>query len=274
MERVFGFSSGNPSLSLHGLYPFRNALGARDEEMFTWGLGYHLPPDGLELKRRPQHMQEVSFFHELEGRAVCSAMGHVRSADGEVMPVDVQPFRFKHWLFAMLGGSGRHMAIRDWLLGALPPFLKRNIRGSTEAELVFGLFLSFLKESRAMYSVDTPPEVYAAALASTYDTWRLYAADAGGDVPRAVLLASDGRRLVALSSIEDAAGYRVVSGVTDCPYCRDHASYGAEPKDHPDLRVTLVLADSVTAPRDWGLTPLPPDRVLVAQRGEVHLFAR
>lgn len=109
------------------------------------GVGYYSSDDPL-LKRRPSAPEEEIDYAELvEGIESNTLLVHVRRATtGSWKPDNIHPFRFRRWLFAHIGDLPGVERQREMLTGSLPSFLARNIRGETDSELAFHLFLDFL----------------------------------------------------------------------------------------------------------------------------------
>src|SRR3990170_1236754 len=104
MSRLFGCMCNEPERLRCALYPARDALVATGA------------PDGWGL----------AFF---QGGAPAKLE-------------NAQPFRFRQWVFCHSGAVERFAAIQTGMLESVPDFLRRNIRGQTDSEHVFHLFLA------------------------------------------------------------------------------------------------------------------------------------
>ena len=123
------------------------------------------------------------------------------------------------------------------LYEVITPFLKRNIRGQSEPEHVFHLFLSYLYDAGIINAYQYPIEMLANALARTYETWQLFLQDAGIENPRAAFVLTNGRSIIAMASHEDLMGYKFIHGLESCAYCRaSHPDDETPPRSHPDLK--------------------------------------
>jgi glutamine amidotransferase len=65
---------------------------------------------------------------------------------GSLRTENTPPFRYRDWLFAQRGTIENFERVRARLLAAQPDFLRRNVRGDTDGEVMFYLFLSCLHE--------------------------------------------------------------------------------------------------------------------------------
>jgi len=60
---------------------------------------------------------------------------------------NIQPFRFRNWVYAQHGKIDGFNKIRENIQNAMPDFLSRSLKGTTDAEAVFHLLLSFLYDT-------------------------------------------------------------------------------------------------------------------------------
>ncbi len=163
-----------------------------------WGIGWY---EGVFPKLRlgtlPAHADEafVAAARSVRGRIV---LAHVRDASvGPIAPENTHPFRHGRWLFAHNGTVARFTRsrrVREALLGEIDADLRAAIRGDTDSERCFLVFLTRLR-ARAPLDAAALAEVRR-ALAETSDAV-LSIADRGR-VPRPSSLnfvVSDGRLL-------------------------------------------------------------------------------
>ncbi|MBU1070250.1 hypothetical protein KJ975_11850 [Myxococcota bacterium] len=264
MTRIIALGSSQPALTAHALYPYRNLFrGKAHEGPYSWGLAMCRPPDEIEHKRRPLQMDEVDLFETIQHWHPEYGLAHIQIAHESRPPGDISPFRYRNWFFSMLGGSSRHARMKEWLQSSIKGDLRWNIPGNTEQELVFHLFLVFLKETCQLGAYDCDHQAVAIALAQTYRNWRQMARDVEEELIPAVLTVTNGRMLMAYCSQDDIGGYRHVQGIHDpCPYCRDHIHREDRENTHPHLDTVLIVGDLQTAPAARGLSPIPRDQVL------------
>jgi glutamine amidotransferase len=165
-----------------------------------WGIGWYV--EGSPHVRRgilPAHADAM--FVEA-GQAVRSniVLAHIREASvGPVLAENTHPFLWDRWLFAHNGTVARFNddpAVRAAIEAEVDPDLRRNIRGDTDSERCFYLFLTRLR-ARASLAAPGLADVRR-ALAETTETV-LAIADAV-PVPKPsslTFLVSDGRLLAA-----------------------------------------------------------------------------
>ncbi|MBU1240150.1 hypothetical protein KKF84_04165 [Myxococcota bacterium] len=275
MERIFAFGSNNGKYTSHALFPYRTLLShSPDKGPYSWGFGYSKPHEELILKRRPFHLDGFNMFEPIEHNPISCGIGNMQTTECSRPLNDIMPFRYHDWFFAMLGSSLREHIIKGWLSGTLPAFLKRNIRGQSEQEHVFHLFLSYLHDSGILNAYSFPEELLATALTRTYDTWQLFLQDAGIENPRSAFVLTDGRAIIAMASHEDLMGYKFINGIHGCAYCRSTHPVDSGLRDHSDLRAVFLMADQNLVPQEFGLSPLPSDKIIQFDGKELKFLTK
>jgi hypothetical protein len=271
MEKVFAIASSHPNLCRHSIYPYRTILKYEPEQgPYSWGFAYNSkPPLEISSKRRPNHLDGVNFFETLKHHPVALGMGNIKSSKKNSSLNNTMPFRYRSWFFSMTGKNHENQKINNWLSGTLPPFLKRNIQGNSEQELVFHLFLSYLYDSGLINAYDFPISDIISAICKTCDTWQLFCKDTGEEESPGVFIISNGRFLLVMASHDNIAGYKYIDGIHNfCPYCRDTSYDEAPPRTHEDLKTLFVLGDLETNPREYGLSPVQKDKILVFHKNQ------
>jgi glutamine amidotransferase len=200
MCRLFG-QHAHPGLDpCEPLCSAENALRFQSHEHpHGWGIGWYR--DGVPERRLgllPAHHDEA--FVEA-ARAACSGVvvAHVRDASiGPVTPENTHPFAYGPWLFAHNGTLARFersRRVRDAILAEVDPDLRGLVRGDTDSERCFYLFLSRLRARAPLESADIAD--VRRALAETSAVVAAIA-DGGAEKPSSMnFLASDGRVLAA-----------------------------------------------------------------------------
>lgn len=129
------------------------------------GMGTYSDDEPL-LKRRPSDPEEeLDYVRLVDDAASTCLLVHVRRATiGTWSTKNTHPFRFRRWLFAHVGTLPALEPKSEQLLAELPPFLARNIRGETDSELAFHLYLHSLFRDGTINDLSLPPEQLAASL--------------------------------------------------------------------------------------------------------------
>jgi len=217
-----------------------------------WGLGYFRSGRVLlriEPREQGEELDVVRIFSGLEADV---ALLHSREATvGPVRRENTHPFKFQDWLFAHNGTVAGFEVFRQKVLDAMPPFIHRSLRGDTDSEHLFHLFLSFLYDAGTLGRADAGTAPIRDALQQALTTVDNFAQQAGyAPSPHSIVL-SDGYSLVALSRGVQIC-YTLIEGVRDCDVCRISRTSKGKPQhvDHEDLRAVLVVSSEAVQPRD------------------------
>jgi glutamine amidotransferase len=259
------------------LYPGRALLASDLKTVDGWGVGFYQGGEVL-LQRRPKPPPgPVDFYEVVRDIHTDALVGHIRSGTyGGAKNENTHPFRFRSWLFAHHGSIARFDEVREQLLGVIPDFLRRNIRGQTDSEHLFHLLLTLLHNGGKIDDPMISTKVAARALAEALaicermaDTGR----GEGGEQSSLNVALTNGRILLATRIGRPLHLYRI-NGVRDCPVCRENpAEYGrgTHSADHEHLRAVVIVADGADEKR-----PLPslwqevPERSIVSVSHELH----
>jgi predicted glutamine amidotransferase len=164
-----------------------------------WGVGFYQADEVLH-KKHPQPQSETPRWSTiLHGIRSHVAIAHVRDASvGPRRADNNHPFRMRQWLFAHAGMVEGFSAIQPSLLESMPDFLRRNIRGDTDSEHVFHVFLSFLHDAGQLDSMDVSDQAVLAALRSTITLVDRLVSEVGAPRSNLDLVLTNGRQLYAL----------------------------------------------------------------------------
>jgi glutamine amidotransferase len=232
MARLFGLIGNRADLSARVLAFEREALMVRADKApppslrsagasarapaLGWGLGFYQGGEVL-MRRRPIDEHAVIDVAKIAGDVRGDVvLGHVRSATvGTLRTENTHPFRYRQWLFAQTGTLPAFDQIRDRLHGSVPEFLRAGIRGETDAEVTFNLFLSFLHDQgRLADGVAVDLSAVREALRSTVALVDGMAAEVGAEPAALNLGVTDGENLV-FSHRGAPMGTRVFAGKAD-----------------------------------------------------------
>lgn len=113
----------------------------------AWGIAFY-QGDEILHKKRPEASTEDLDWRDLAGEVNSECLlAQVRVPYSENFRIEnTQPFRFRRWSFAHVGNVKRLDASHDQLQESLPDFIKRNIRGDTDSELLFHLILASMHQ--------------------------------------------------------------------------------------------------------------------------------
>ncbi len=164
-----------------------------------WGVGWYAP-DGVRLRRGtlPAH-EDAAFLEAAHAARSPIVIAHVRDASiGPVAEENTHPFAWGRWLFAHNGTVARYRTVRGVrgaIAAEIDPALRPLLRGDTDSERCFLLFLSRLP-ARARKAGATIAEVRRALAETTAIVARI--ADPRAKAPSSLnFVVSDGRVLAA-----------------------------------------------------------------------------
>jgi predicted glutamine amidotransferase len=167
---------------------------------------------------------------------------------------NTQPFRSRRWLFAHQGSVQDFAHIRAGLLAGVPDFIKRQIRGETDSEVAFALFLDRLWATGHADDPRLEAEVVGRVLADTARTLSRASAQAGAVRTSTVnLIATNGFLLVATRLGGHPLYYTRLEGTDRCEVC---GITPRTPESQPTVaahrrRRTVVVATHVKRPAGW-----------------------
>jgi glutamine amidotransferase len=245
MARLFGIIGNRPDLAARVLAFEADALRARSKGApLGWGLGFYQGGEVL-MRRRPIDERREIDVAKLAGDVRADlVVGHVRHATiGALRTENTHPFRYRQWLFAQTGTVSDFEQVRDRLVASVPDFLRGDIRGDTDAEVVFHVFLSFLHDAGRLNDGLVEPPLIREALRSSLSVIDGMTAEVGAESVKLNVMVSNGDQLVAVHRSPSEMSIRVLSGKADAD-----AVIGEDPqlrRKTPELaRMHFALAAS------------------------------
>jgi predicted glutamine amidotransferase len=219
MARLFAMIGNRPDLGPRVLAADGEALRARSKgSPLGWGIGFYQAGEVLMRRRPIDERPEIDIAAWSADVRADLVIGHVRSATvGALRTENTHPFRYRQWMFAQTGTVTLFDQVRERLLASVPEFLRAGIRGDTDSELLFHVFLSFLHDAgRLNQGVDDPPMVRE-ALRSTITVIDGMTAEVGGDPAPLNLVVTNGDFVVAIHRATDdrEMRYRTYAGRGD-----------------------------------------------------------
>jgi glutamine amidotransferase len=213
MCRLFGCRTAAPGGVAHELLHGANALRVQSREHPDgWGLGWY-------VGRVPQVVRSLTAAHgdddfeEVSSFVTASTiLAHIRKASvGRVALENTHPFEWGPWLFAHNGTIAEWEKCRASVEAEIDPALRDKLRGETDSERCFLLFLTRLSRR-----CDPTAASFADAAAALAETVAAVAKSCGVSAAT-TFLATDGRLMLAcrrgrtlyVSAAEPEAGGRV-----------------------------------------------------------------
>jgi glutamine amidotransferase len=256
MARLLGFIGNRPDLGAKIVELEAPAFAVRAKAGVTpgWGVGFWQGGEIL-LKRRPIDDRAVINLASIASDIRADALiAHVRLATiGAPRTENTHPFRYRQWLFAHTGTLPAFDRIRGRLAESLPQFLLRDVRGETDSELLFHLFLSFLHDAGELDRPTVAASVARAALRSSVSLVDRLCAEDGAPASAMNVLLLNGEYLLALHS-GARMGYRKFHGQRDLERLFGDGGLGRmRIPDYQSSWLDLVASDfdDDRLPPDW-----------------------
>ena len=158
---------------------------------------------------------------------------------GALRTENTHPFRYRQWLFAQTGTVPAFDQVRDRLVASVPDFLRGDIRGETDAEVMFHVFLSFLHDAGRLGDGAVDAKLVREALRSSLAVVDGMTAEVGGEAGKLNMMVASGDQLVAVHRSDSPMRLRVFQGKADAELVMG---------DDPQLRrkIPEVSADCIS----------------------------
>ncbi|MFO7179542.1 MAG: class II glutamine amidotransferase [Pseudomonadota bacterium] len=250
---MFGFIGNRSDLGARVLKSNADVLTIRRQgEPLGWGIGFYQAGEIL-LRRRPIDDRDVIDLTEAaEDIRTDVLIGHVRRASiGALRTENTHPFRYRSWVFAQTGTIGGFEGLRERLLASQPEFLRRNVRGETDSECFFYLFLSFLHDAGHLNEVHVEPEHVAAALRASIALVDRLSAEEGHGPNGGNILVTNGETMMAVHR-DGVMAYRVLRGKFDVEeLLGEEATRRARIPSIESMHFTIIASELDAVPPGW-----------------------
>jgi len=199
MCRLYAQRSDSAACAAEPLCSSRNALRFQSHRHpHGWGVGWWQGGRPRVLRGLLPAHSDQAFCDASHAARSQVILAHVRDASvGPIAEQNTHPFALDRWLFAHNGTVARYRRsarVRAALEAEIDPSLRRRLRGETDSERCFLLFLTRLRARLAGATPPTLAQVRRALGEATETIARL--ADPGADRPSSLnFLVSDGRLL-------------------------------------------------------------------------------
>jgi predicted glutamine amidotransferase len=279
MARLVGFMGNRPDLGARVIELEGRALSVRRKPDVTpgWGVGFYQAGEIL-LKRRPiDERAEINLVDLTRDVRADTLLAHVRLATvGAPRTENTHPFRYRQWLFASTGTVESFSRLRGRLTEQLPTFLHRDVRGETDSELIFHLFLSFLHDVGELDRPAVEPRAALQALRGAISLVDGLCAEEGAPPTALNILVTNPEYLLAVHAAPSAGapphtpsaamGYRIFEGQRDLERLFGDGGLGRmRLPDYATSRLTLVASDFDDGlPSEW--TPVAERAIVTFTR--------
>lgn len=269
MARLFGIIGNRPDLAARVLAFEGEALRARSKGTpLGWGLAFYQGGEVLMRRRPIDERTDIDVAKLAADVRADLVVGHVRHATvGALRTENTHPFRYRQWLFGQTGTVPEFEQVRERLVSSVPEFLRGGIRGDTDAEVVFHVFLSFLHDAGRLDDGRVDAGVLVEALRSSLAVVDGMTAEVGARAASMNLVVSDGDQIVAVHRSDAAMRLLVLSGKADAD-----AVIGEDPqlrRKIPELQrmhFTLVASDFDEVPPNGRWKAVPEASMVTTSR--------
>jgi glutamine amidotransferase len=267
MARMFGFIGNRSDLGARVLKSNAELLRVRraPAEPLGWGLGFYQAGEIL-LRRRPiDDRDEIDLTEAAEDIRTDVLIGHVRRASvGALRTENTHPFRYRSWVFAQTGTIGGFEQLRERLLASQPEFLRRNVRGETDSECFFYLFLSFLHDAGHLDEGHVATSHVVAALRASIALVDRLSAEEGFGPNSGDILVTNGESMLAVHR-NGVTGYRLLRGKFDVEeLLGEDGTRQARIPSIDSTHFTIIASELESLPAGW--TPVKERSVVTLSR--------
>lgn len=267
MSRLVAYMGSDPERLKAALLGYRDLLVVRlptrpqgGETLASTGVGFYQGGEVL-LQRRPRVSGgAIDLFEDLKDLRTDTFLAQVRDTiEGKLAKNEnTPPFRFRSWIMAHQGETRGFDKIREAVVKRVPDFLRRNIRGQTNTEHLFHLFLAALHEtgSGSIEDANISPMEIKKALSQAFSTFTGLATAAGltEGLDDAQVALTNGRSLCVMRMGKDPLWLRRLGAVVD----------GGRSYDH--FRGFLALSGLDESAKDQGFEEVPAGHALLIGR--------
>jgi glutamine amidotransferase len=271
MARLFGIIGNRPDLAARVLAFEAEGLRARSKGVpLGWGLGFYQGGEVLMRRRPIDERPDIDVARLAVDVRADLVVGHVRHATvGALRTENTHPFRYRQWLFAQAGTVSEFDQVRERLVASVPEFLRSGIRGDTDAEVVFHVFLSFLHDAGRLSDGLVEATLIREALRSSLAVVDGMTAEVGVEAAKLNLMVSNGDQLIAVHRSDAAMRVRALAGKSDADMV-----IGEDPqlrRKIPELsrmHFSLAASDFDDAPPNGRWKAVPDCAIVTMSRDE------
>jgi len=267
MARLFGLIGNRADLAgrvlaleADPLRVHRSAKDAagKDAGPLGWGVGFYQSGEVLMRRRPIDDRPDIDVAKNCADIRADVMIGHVRMATvGALRTENTHPFRYRQWLFAQTGTIPAFDSIRERLVASVPEFLRGDIRGETDSEVLFHIFLSFLHDAGRLNDAGVTDKIVGDALRSTLQVVDQMSAEVGNAAAPLNMLVTNGDFIVAVRrgvengdrSEGNVMAYRTVLGKNDSEMIiGDDPQLRRRSPDFASLRFVILASDFDSEP--------------------------
>jgi predicted glutamine amidotransferase len=255
MARLFGFIGNQSELGPRVLQAHAQDLQVKFEspQALGWGVGFYQFGEVLLRRRHLEHTLELDPGKMTNDVKAEVLLGHVRMPTvGNLRTENTHPFRYHEWLFAQIGTPATFADIRSELLARLPVFLRSNVRGDTDSEVLFHLVLARLLDKGQLDSINASAKETATSVREALRVVNEICKVASLPAYCGDILLTNGERLLAVHQSGQMA-YRLVNSAEEV---QEYLADGSERVPHASrIQCCIVASEVETLPERWVRVP-------------------
>lgn len=159
MARILAYICNDISLSPH---LFKTVGPSEFLETSSSGIGWVQNERSLlRINPKRSRTSPIELIADVPARATIASLNNDQVTRNAY---DVQPFRFRRWVFASAGMSTQEDPPRQALIEEVAPFLAQNIKGSTLDEVVFHILMTHIHQAETRAGERSTEELAKAIL--------------------------------------------------------------------------------------------------------------
>ena len=240
MPGIIGYMGKDPVFLRCAYTLEQEAIRESADKFGGWGVVYYQAGDIL-LRSHPTPSRDAEGLMKVLLNAEAHALlGRFESpAAPPPGKWNMQPFRYRGWVYVQEGKIDGFTRIKENLVAAMPDFLGRSLKGSSDAEVIFHLILSFLYDAGKLDSTQIDPESLREAMKHSLEFTGKMSAEYGSKPPAVSLLISSGIIMAGYCAGQDGkiAAYEGRGRCDDCGHQKQCKLY----RRSESSRATLVM---------------------------------
>lgn len=253
MSRLLGYMCSDDSLTPYAMDEVRQEAWVDEANLpATLGFGWVQESRTLLRKHPSQAAEPIDVLGLLADLPARALVGHMRDhLGGAIDTLDLQPFRFRKWVFSQTGHAPLFEEYRDELVADIPDHIRRNIQGKTDAEVVFHRFYHWMKKKGALATPRPTGRLVAEAIAATLDEIETRARQAGHEGPVSLDLVAASERLVVAARTGDPIHYRMFDGIEHAAEEPLFAGHRPKKVQHPHFKAVFLASNLAPEADGW-----------------------
>ncbi len=245
----------------------RHARLADDREPASVGLAF-VESDSVLLRKKPGNVGTLDLGELLADVKSEALLYHSQTGSpSQFVDENSMPLRFRRWMFSHQHDMQLSPGARAAVLGALPEFLQRQVKGNTSSELVFMTFVHRMRTEGLLEEFDLAPSSVGLALGHTVRLVELAEREKGqGRQVNLGAFVGNGRVMAASRYQSGPLYYALLEGIARCERCEiDEQTSESNPLLRAHRRVRgVALCTSISQPN--GFIEVPEASVISVGR--------